>query len=485
MTWEFQSTLSDDVHRLLRRDGEVVWGIDHDGFDAADPTALGCAEVVLPAGPKSLLLTAPLQGGLILDVVRSYQGLTEGELCTFFLGIIDELRESAQARSRLDLAAFGLDGEGRPRIIPGVHRPVADSSRRAVGEMLYHACCGRRWTECLLPVDMALAGVCAPLRSLVADLLDESVASSSLTDILAEVGQALRRLTPPSALPLIPADHDVDPGRALTARLRAANGHPAHRAEAKETAAEPSEAASLSPAARLRAASGRKSGAGRETTGRGSGRRGRDRRPGGRRPVREAGAQWRTIAARIREVSLLKSIMRPSRLAVIAAVALTLFGGLIMVRTWGGTPPASTATAEHEPVSDRSESASEDSEAQPDAMGEDEVVGILKDLCDRRAKALSAGDSTALAALTVPDSEAAAADELIDPGAFADSEYTIELTGITVEAITETSIVVSAQMTASARNGGEDEEFEAKHVAFELGLDAEEWKVAKVEQVGD
>lgn len=511
MTWEFQSALSDDVHRLLARDGEVAWGIDHEGFDANDPAVLGCAEVELPAGPKTLLLMAPLQGGLVLDVVRAYQGLTEGELCTFFLGIIDDLRESAEARSRLDLAAFGLDSEGRPRIVPGVRRQVADSSRRAVGEMLYHACFGRRWTECLLPVNIALSEVSAPLRSLVAELFDEARTSSSLTDTLAEVGQALRRLTPPSALPLIPADHDIDPGRALTARLRAADGHPAHRPEAEKPTAEPSETSTQSLALQLRAASRRKSEAGREPTSCGAGSQSRTKGHRGdrhrsragdagrvrsssprgellrreRRAVMAGGARRRTVVTRIREVSLPKPILRPGRFAVIAAVVLTVLGGIIMVRTWGGTSTASTTTAEEHANSDRSESVPEGSEALPDVLDEGEVVRILRNLCDRRAAALSAGDSAALSALTVPDSDAAAADELIDPSTFADSEYTIDLTAITVEAIRETSIVVSALMTASATAGGEDEEFEAKHVAFDLSLSAEEWKVAKVEEVGD
>src|SRR5699024_7386620 len=50
-----------------------------------------------------------------------------------------------------------------------------------------------------------------------------------LRQALAEVADSMRRLAPPAALPLVPADRDVDPEAALTARLRAPAGHPPSR----------------------------------------------------------------------------------------------------------------------------------------------------------------------------------------------------------------------------------------------------------------
>lgn len=541
MTWEYQSALSDDVFRLLSREGEVAWGVVSGDRGERDPSAIDITEVDLPTGPKSLLIVPPLQGGLILDVIRSYQGLTEGELCTFFLGIIAELSECSQPQSRLSLEAFGLDGEGRPRIIPGVHRSPTRSARREVGEMLYHASCGRPWSECLLPVEIALAEASPELRALVTELLDETSPEAPLSQTLAEVGQSLRRMAAPSALPLIPADHEIDPGGALTARLRAVNGHASYRQGTGEAeTGEPSR----SPTTRLRAA-GRTDAGHRNAADSDSSaptRRGRQSRQhgGNRRSRRDQRGSQRSTSLRRRVVRLLPagyqsdradtshprteqphagqghsergrperirhdqkrsgrstprqlgwrrllpgthaSAMRRvtggfGRICLIGAICLTLIGGLIVVLTWTRDSPAPTS-------SERDEASSEGTASHPAELSEDEIVGVLRDLCDRRAAALSAGDSAALAELTVPDSEAAAADELIDPGSYVGSDYTIELDGIEVDSASATAIVVTADMTAKARRGDDDSEFAIRRVSFELSSSAGEWKVSKVREV--
>src|SRR5699024_9608225 len=113
-----------------------------------------------------------------------------------------------------------------PTLIPGVGASLATTPRRAVGEMLYHAGHGRAWSECLLPVDLALAEASSALRSIVGDFLADSVPDPGLRPALVEVADSMRSLARPVALPLVPAERDVDPEAALTARLRATAGHP-------------------------------------------------------------------------------------------------------------------------------------------------------------------------------------------------------------------------------------------------------------------
>ena len=165
MTWELQSPVSDDIYRLVNEQGRTLWGVAHRGFDVDHPQALGFVEVALPSGPTSLLLVEPFAGGFVLDAVRSYQGLVEGELRTLFLGIVDELLSSSDAQSRLCLECIGLDADGHPRIIPGISRTQSSSMRFAVGEMIYHAAYGRPWAQSPLPVTVALSDFSQPVQT--------------------------------------------------------------------------------------------------------------------------------------------------------------------------------------------------------------------------------------------------------------------------------------------------------------------------------
>src|SRR5699024_10960833 len=87
----------------------------------------------------------------------------------------------------------------------------------------------RPWSECLLPVDLALAEASAALRTTVGGFLGDSVPDPGLRPALAEVADSMRSLARPAPLPLVPAERDVDPEAALTARLRATVGHPPSR----------------------------------------------------------------------------------------------------------------------------------------------------------------------------------------------------------------------------------------------------------------
>ena len=483
MTWELQAPVSDDIHRLVNDQGQTIWGVDHQGFDTDHPQALGVANVDLPSGSTSLLLVEPLAGGLVLDAVRSYQGLVEGELCTLFLGIVEELRGSTDAQSRLCLESIGLDAEGRPRIIPGISRTSPASARFAIGEMIYHAAHGRPWAQSPLPVRIALPGCSQPLLTLVEQLLDDSTPPSGLHDILAEVSATLRRTGTPSALPLLPAERDLDPGQALTARLRAIK--PSIVALSPEPAEAARPAKSTGAAARLRAAS-REGGVSRQRGGR---RRHGPRRDRGTASLRNrlsslaaGGGEGLRGWLRLRGRRPGKRTTGP-RAWVLLAVIMTIIGGAVMVRSWSaGDSTASVSSAEDASPSVRQTPSTntDDSQADVEEMSESQILALLDDLCLKRSEALSAGDDQALAALTVPDSSAAAADELLDLDAFVGNDYTIELSDPVISEQTRHHIVVEAQMSTSVKTEGDESGFAPAHVEFELVPLGGAWRVLAV-----
>lgn len=484
MTWQFQTTVSDDIHRLVGGQGETLWGVVHDGFDADHPEAMGEVDVDLPSGRASLLLVRPLPGGLILDSVRSYQGLVEGELTTLFLGIFDELLNSSDAGSRLCLEGIGLTADGRPRLIPGIRRRLVSTTRSAIGEMIFHAAHGRPWAESLLPVDLALPQCSHPLRSLVAQLLDDTGDDCPLQATIAEVSVALRATGTPNVLPLLPAERDLDPGQALTARLRAANppvNAKRGTGEGPGTRAEPGTPAESETRASPEAASRPGERSGTPSRLRAASRRGA-RRHHRRAAARESGTSRASTMAQAlgtRGRDLLQRLSSPKgrplksmtglRAGVLLAVCLTLLGSAVMVRAWSSEPAASVDTEQETAV----------------AMSDEEAVALLEDLSQRRSAALSDGDGQELKALTVPNSSAAAADELLDLQTFVGIEYSIHVDEAKVRELTDQRILIDAHMSRSATVGGEESPFAPKSVQFELARVAGMWKMLEVTEIGD
>ncbi|MGC2942116.1 MULTISPECIES: hypothetical protein [unclassified Brevibacterium] len=465
MTWEFQATIADDIHRLLDSGGRSAWGVVHRGFDADDPRVLAITEVALPNGARTVLIVPASPGGLVLDVVRAYQGVNEAELCTLFLGIIEELRTCADPDKRLTLSAFALDADGRPVIIPGVSAPIAMTPRRAVGEMIYHAVYGRPWAEVLLPINLALAESSSSLRSLVADLLDDASSDIGLDSALAEAAESLRTLDRPAALPLVPAESQTAPESALTARLRAASGHSPDRNSGQDTGR-----STGAPAPPLRAGRVSPLRAGAKSS---------------RRSRREPAARSSLLRTALRAVDALSSRLRAAEasrvvgrrtLLIGAAVCLTLLGGVAVWSSW-----ANTTAVSGEEIPSGGEAHSSDE--QTSSLGVPEVTGVLEDLCESRARALSDGDAAALQALSVPESSAAAADELIDPSAFTGSDYSIDVEDVEIVTAEEDRVVASALMRSSAGSGDALQEFAAQTVEFELERVEGAWLVAEVREI--
>lgn len=494
MTWELQGPVSDDIHRVMNRQGRTLWAVDHHGFDTDHPEALGAAEVDLPTGTASLLLVKPLAGGLILDTVRSYQGLVEGELCTLFLGIIDELRTSSDAQSRICLESIGLDATGRPRIIPGISRTSPSSTRFAIGEMLYHAAYGRPWEQSPLPVSIALPDCSAALQALVAQLLDETATDTGLHDTLDEVSAALRRTGTASALPLLPAERDLDPGHALTARLRAAKTltapsipettAPETPAGVRRTAQSPKNsnaAAVMSAAGRLRAAS-------REGVRSRSQRRREERVPLLTRLASSLTAGCRSLAQSLPTMGRRPRVRPPGpRTWVLLAVVLTVLGGAVMVRSWnsGETAASMSSSPNVSPASGEDPAGRQsDPPSGAEGMSERQVIDVLKELCQKRATALRDGDEQALAALTVPDSAAAAADELLNLQDFVGHDYMIDVDDPVITEQTDQRILITAHMSTSVSVEGEESAFVPSFVEFELVVHEGKWRILTVTELG-
>ncbi|MCT1551073.1 hypothetical protein M3E73_11495, partial [Brevibacterium casei] len=463
MTWHYETTIAEVVHRLRDDTGESVWGVENRGFDADHDATLGTESVLLPTGETEVLLVDPLPGGFVLDAVRAVHGLTEAEIHTLLRGCFAELAAVGDQASRLGLDCFALDAEGRPRLIPGVRHRLETSVRRAIGELIYHAAHGTPWAEALLPVDVALAENSAELRDLVAGLLDDdpiprSGGEAEVAAAIAEVAPQLGRLPTPVPLPLVPAARDLDPAQAITARLRAA---PAQAPAPKSGTAKPGDVGAgpgersgrLGAAAALRAAATARASRSRPDRGERTRLRPRTPRSSPRRPG-STPSSWR---ARLR--------MRgsPVRWGIAASIVVAVLGGLLIVWSAADSRPAGPeqAAAQHPPASAGDGAGNE-------GPTDEDVIDRLGELCSERAAALSAGDGDALAALTVPGSSAAAADELIDLSAYAGGTYTVNVEDVAVVERTDSGIRVAARMTTSAKIGGEEERFGAEDVVFTL-----------------
>lgn len=467
MTWEFQATIADDIHRVVDSDGRSAWGVVHNDFDADDPRVLALTEVALPNGARSLLIVPASPGGLVLDVIRAYQGLTEAELCTLFLGIIEELTTCTRPEDRLTLTAFSLDADGRPVIIPGISAPIVTTPRRAVGEMIYHAVHGRPWAEVLLPVELALSESSSALRSLVSGLLDDAASDIGLGTALAEAADSLRTLDRPAALPMVPDESETSPESALTARLRVATGlRPNRRSEEGSGStlgapAPPLRGGGVSPL-RAEAKNSRRSR---------SERRRADGRWGWMTPLlHSVDSLW----TRVRAVDLQRWFGR-STLLIGLTVCLTVLGGIVAWTSWSSTAAVSEEEASSAKGADRPP------EPQP-TMNADDVTAVLEELCESRATALSKGDEAALKALTVPESAAAAADELIDLSTYADSDYSIDVEDVEIVAADDVRVVASALMRSSGGTGADLVEFAEQTVEFELRRVEGTWLVAEVRE---
>lgn len=157
-----------------------------------------------------------------------------------------------------------------------------------------------------------------------------------------------------------------------------------------------------------------------------------------------------------------------------------------MVRSWSsGEGTASVSSAEDASPSSGETRSPDTSEPQDDAerMSESQILTLLDNLCQKRSDALSAGDDQALAALTVPDSSAAAADELLDLRTFVGNDYAIELADPVIREQTLHHILVEARMATSVKTEGDESGFAPTYVEFELAPHGGAWRILAVTEI--
>lgn len=181
-----------------------------------------------------------------------------------------------------------------------------------------------------------------------------------------------------------------------------------------------------------------------------------------------------SLWTRVRAVDLRRWFGRSSLLIGIT-VCLTVLGGILAWSSWSSTATVSGEEASSAEGADRSSEATSTQRA-------DHVAAVLEDLCESRAAALSKGDEAALKALTVPESAAAAADELIDLSTYADSDYAIDVEDVEIVAADDDRVVASALMRSSGGTGADLVEFAEQTVEFELHRVEGTWLVAEVRE---
>lgn len=181
-----------------------------------------------------------------------------------------------------------------------------------------------------------------------------------------------------------------------------------------------------------------------------------------------------SLGTRLLAVDLQRAFGRRT-LFIGVAVCLTVLGGIVVWSSWSSTSAVSGEEASSAEGADRSPEAT----STPSA---DDVTAVLEELCESRAAALSNGDEAALKALTVPESAAAAADELIDLSTYADSDYSIDVEDVVIVAADDDRVVASALMRSSGGTGADLVEFAEQTVEFELHRVEGAWLVAEVRE---
>src|SRR5699024_2027671 len=179
---------------------------------------------------------------------------------------------------------------------------------------------------------------------------------------------SMRRLAPPAALPLVPADRDVDPEAALTARLRATAGHPPSRGSGESAVA-----GAAADGRRLQPATGDATPGRPRPGGEGEAENSRARSSSAAETLRAASRRRRRrrrTPSRVLRPPVIGSAMRTgagllaglrTRTALITAgVCVTLIGGGLV---WGMWPDAEAT----------GEGAADDEEGEPEARQQHET----------------------------------------------------------------------------------------------------------------
>lgn len=461
------------------------------------------------------LIVPRFHGGLLVDALRSYAGLTLGQTLAVLGACLEALCAApapSSGRLRCHRRAFGVDDAGAIHLVPGHTVPVESVSSEAVefGQLAYLCLTGLTWEEHGVPVPDLIPAVPEPLAGIIIQLLEAEPGSGpplgpDLLASLAAIGQ-------PEQIPFVPVEAEVSVSEAVTAQLRVdasvasaltdryEHSRPRSADRREGQTRRDDDSARRSGIGRLRAAAGhsardRLHRRRRDSTSRPAAQRRTHRQTPRTQQGRGAAARARGAAARARGAAT-RSSSTESRLSstgsrafrlprlplnwvtligVAAALLLSLSGiALLTGLIDPGSQAAAPVSARHSPPG----TAATDAAAATTASGPDDPKDAFAALTRRREQAYHLGDAAALAELTVAGSPAAAADGAADVEAFQGSDISIDIESaqITQQETDRAELDVATRTQVSAPDGS-GHDYGRVRMRVELRREDGSWRV--------
>ncbi|GAA1360429.1 hypothetical protein [Brevibacterium luteolum] len=432
------------------------------------------------------LIVPRFHGGLLVDALRSYAGLTLGQTLAVLGACLEALcaaPEPSSGRLRCHRSAFGVDDAGAIHLVPGHTVPVESVSSEAVefGQLAYLCLTGLTWEEHGVPVPDLTPAVPEPLAGIIIELLEAEPGGGPAPG--PELLTRLAAMGEPEQIPFVPVEAEVSVSEAVTAQLRvdasvasALTGRyersrehttggqrekRAHRVEDNTTG---------SGIGRLRAAAGH---SGRDRMRRkdstqhtaATRRKRQQKRPA--RQERDTGSR----ALRLPRLPLNRTMLIGAAAALVLSLSgIALLTGLIDPRGEAVAP----GSAGHNPPSDQAT----EGPAATTASGPENPKDAFAALTRRREQAYHLGDAAALAELTVAGSPAAAADGAADVEAFQGSDISIDIESaqITQQEADRAELDVATRTQVSAPDGS-GHDYGSVRMRVELRREDGSWRV--------
>ncbi len=461
------------------------------------------------------LIVPRFHGGLLIDALRAYAGLTLGQTLAVLGACLEALSVApapSSGRLRCHRRAFGVDAAGAIHLVPGHTVPVESVPSEAVefGQLAYLCLTGLTWEEHGVPVRDLVPAVPEPLAGIIIQLLEAEPGSGpplgpDLLASLAAIGQ-------PEQIPFVPVEAEVSVSEAVTAQLRV-DASVASALTDRYEHSRPRSAAGREDETRRDDDSPRRSGIGRLRAAAGHSARDRlhrCRRDSTSRPAaqgrthrqtprtqqgRSAAARARGTAARARGAATRASstesrlsstgsrafrlprlpLNRVTLIGAAAALLLSLSGiALLTGLIDPGSQAAAPVSARHSPPG----SAATDAAAAATASGPDDPKDAFAALTRRREQAYHLGDATALAELTVAGSPAAAADGAAEVEAFEGSDISIDIESAEItQQGPDRALLAVATRTQVREPDGSGRDYGSMRMRVELRRENGSWRV--------
>ena len=461
------------------------------------------------------LIVPRFHGGLLVDALRAYAGLTLGQTLAVLGACLEALSVApapSSGRLRCHRRAFGVDAAGAINLVPGHTVPAESVPSEAVefGQLAYLCLTGLTWEEHGVPVPDLVPAVPEPLAGIIIQLLEAEPGSGpplgpDLLASLAAIGQ-------PEQIPFVPVEAEVSVSEAVTAQLRVdasvasaltdryEHSRPRSADRREGQTRRDDDGPRRGGIGRLRAAAGhsardRLHRRRRDSTSRPAAQRRTHRQTPRTQQGRSAAARARGAAARARGAAT-RSSSTESRLSstgsrafrlprlplnwvtligAAAALLLSLSGiALLTGLIDPGSQAAAPVSARHSPPG----TAATDAAAATTASGPDDPKDAFAALTRRREQAYHLGDATALAELTVAGSPAAAADGAAEVEAFEGSDISIDIESAEItQQGPDRALLAVATRTQVREPDGSSRDYGSMRMRVELRRENGSWRV--------